>query len=98
MHASRPDSQWIVELATQSREERREEIFKRIHTRVLDVLRTQPTVTPEEIAQLEGLAGREFFEALREIAGDPEPGFGERRRRDHPRNEPPPPPPPREQE
>ena len=92
MRAMRPDKEWIVELATETREVRREEIIKRIHTRVVDLLRTQPEVSAEEITRLDTLQGREFLEALREIAGDPMPGWGDRRRRDHPHDEPPPPP------
>ena len=88
----RPDSTWIVELAGQSREDRREEIEKRIHARVIDNLRTQPVVTAEELARLDSLGGREFFEALRDIIGDPPRGFGEHRRRDRPHDDQPPPP------
>ena len=94
LRALRPDSQWIIELATQPREVRRQEIFKRTRVRVVELLRAQPGVTAEEITRLEGLEGREFMEALREIAGDPPMGGpGEWRRRDRPRNEPPPSPP-----
>ena len=91
MRALRPDSQWIVELATETREARREEIVRRIHGRVVDFLRSQPAVTQAEIERLDSLQGREFMDALREIAGDPPPGFGDRRRHDRSREEPAPP-------
>ncbi|MEO7153971.1 MAG: DUF3106 domain-containing protein [Planctomycetota bacterium] len=97
--AMRPDSQWIVELADLPRESRREEVLKRIHARVIEVLGTQPAVTPAELAKLDALQGPEFFEALRDIVGDLPRGPGElgrgpgeHRRRDRPRDEPPPPP------
>ncbi len=92
MRAMRPDSQWIIELATEPREVRRQEIFKRSRARVVGLLRLEPGISAEEIACLEALEGREFMEALREIAGDPPmSGPGEWRHRDRPRNEPPPP-------
>ena len=93
MRAMRPDSQWIIELATEPREVRRQEIFKRVRARVVDLLRLQPGISVEEVTRIESLEGREFMEALREIAGDPlMSGSGEWRHRDRPRNEPSPPP------
>jgi hypothetical protein len=87
LRAMRPEPQWIVDLAGQPREQRHEEIEKRIHGRVVESLRTQAAVTPEEITRLDSLNGREFFDALREIIGDPPRGFGDRRRREHPRDD-----------
>lgn len=77
----RRESEWIVELAELPREQRNEEIDRRVRARVVENLRSAPNVTPEELARLDTLKGREFFEALRDIVGDPPRGFGDRRRR-----------------
>ncbi len=87
LRAVRPEREWIVELAAQPREARREEIEKRIHARVVESLRTQTAVSAAELARLDSLRGREFFEALHGIIGDPPRAFGERRRHEPPRDE-----------
>ena len=103
--ALRPESQWFLELADQAPEARREEIGRRVRAKVVDLLRTQPQLSVEELARLENLSGKDFFEAFRAIAGDPPFGFGDRfrsgprggpppgndhNRRDRPRDDPPP--------
>jgi hypothetical protein len=76
--ALRPQPEWIVELASEAQDVRREEIGRRVRVKVVEVLLAQPQLDAQEIAALELLEGREVFEALREIVGDPPAGFGER--------------------
>jgi hypothetical protein len=97
--AQRPDKEWIVELAAEPRDARRQEVERRIRARVLELLRAQPGLDAAEVERLGSLQGREYGEALRNIVGDPSHGWGwgERRRRDKPRDDAPPgTPPPRE--
>ncbi|MBK8180046.1 MAG: DUF3106 domain-containing protein [Planctomycetes bacterium] len=84
--ALRPDKEWIVELAAETREYRAQEIGRRIRARVDEVLRAQPGLTAEELTLLGTLEGRAYFEALRDIAGDPRHEWGGGRRRDRPRD------------
>lgn len=86
----RPDKEWVVELAGETREARRAEIERRLRMRVDTILRAQSTVTAEEVDRLLVLEGREYFQALCEIVGDPRPDWGGPRRRDHGRENLPP--------
>jgi len=99
--ALRPESQWFLELADRPREERREEISRRVRAKVSEVLRAQPKLSEEEVARLESLPGKDYFDALRELAGDPPYNFRsgprgapppgtDHTRRDRPRDDPPP--------
>lgn len=69
--ALRPEAAWVLELADLGRDQRREEIGRRARAKAIEVLRRSPEVTPQDLERLEGSSGREFHEALREIAGDP---------------------------
>ncbi len=63
--ALRPDPAWFVEFVNAEPEVRAELIATRLRARSLGVLETQPgLVAPEALAELRGLHGREFFEAL----------------------------------
>lgn len=106
--ALRPDPQWIVELGDLPEPERRAQIEQRMRERALNVLELAPEVERAELEHLRTLQGREFFEALRGLAGElcgphrrlegggPRPGGGRRGSRPPFDDSDRPPPPPRD--
>ncbi len=63
--ALRPDPAWFVEFVNAEPEVRAELIATRLRARALGVLQAEPSlISAEKLAELRGLQGREFLEAL----------------------------------